>query len=169
MRFHRAQPPRARDRGVIWRRLGQPQFSKLAQRQRIRRPPRDATLPLNPFEISDQQQAKIPPRRQRRTPHRLRAEALTLPLYKLSNPRSSSSWFNPGRTDVPPSAAIACGQSKTLPALAAAPLFVPSPCTHFTNLRSGLRKKLHERIQTFTTDCSRETLIKLSAFHNRSS
>src|SRR5437667_7712622 len=61
MRFHRAQPPRARDRGVIWRRLGQPQFSKLAQRQRIRRPPRDATLPLNPFEISDQQQAKIPP------------------------------------------------------------------------------------------------------------
>src|SRR5438128_116506 len=58
-----------------------------------------------------------------------------------------------GRTDVPPSAAIACGQSKTLPALAAAPLFVPSPCTQFTNLRSGLRKKLHERIQTFTTDC----------------
>src|SRR5437870_4554025 len=86
MRFHRDQPPRARDRGVIWRRLGQPQFAKLAQRQRIRRPPRDATLPLNPFEISDQQQAKIPPRRQRRTPHRLRVEALTLPLYKLVEP-----------------------------------------------------------------------------------
>src|SRR5207244_4578113 len=49
-------------------------------------PPRDATLPLNPFEISDQQQAKIPPRRQRRTPHRLRVEALTLPLYKLVEP-----------------------------------------------------------------------------------
>src|SRR5205807_876671 len=58
----------------------------LAQRQRIRRPPRDATLPLNPFEISDQQQAKIPPWRQRRTPHRLRVEALTLPLYKLVEP-----------------------------------------------------------------------------------
>src|SRR5216117_3600734 len=86
MRFHRDQPPRARDRGVIWRRLGQPQFEKLAQRQRIRRPPRDATLPLNPFEISDQQQAKIPPWRQRRTPHRLRVEALTLPLYKLVEP-----------------------------------------------------------------------------------
>src|SRR5437016_400670 len=52
----------------------------------FRRPPRDATLPLNPFEISDQQQAKIPPRRQRRTPHRLRVEALTLPLYKLVEP-----------------------------------------------------------------------------------
>src|SRR5207248_5060417 len=52
----------------------------------MRRPPRDATLPLNPFEISDQQQAKIPPRRQRRTPHRLRVEALTLPLYKLVEP-----------------------------------------------------------------------------------
>src|SRR5437667_1982854 len=86
MRFHRAQPPRARDRGVIWRRLGQPQFSKLAQPQRIRRPPRDATLPLNPFEISDQQQAKIPPRRQRRTPHRLRVGSLTLPLYNLVEP-----------------------------------------------------------------------------------
>src|SRR5207249_1463078 len=47
---------------------------------------RAATLPLNPFEISDQQQAKIPPRRQRRTPHRLRVEALTLPLYKLVEP-----------------------------------------------------------------------------------
>src|SRR5205809_3733452 len=58
----------------------------MAQRQRIRRPPRDATLPLNPFEISDQQQAKIPPWRQRRTPHRLRVEALTLPLYKLVEP-----------------------------------------------------------------------------------
>src|SRR5437016_4641245 len=52
----------------------------------FRRPPRDATLPLHPFEISDQQQAKIPPRRQRRTPHRLRVEALTLPLYKLVEP-----------------------------------------------------------------------------------
>src|SRR5207249_3764188 len=52
----------------------------------MRRPPRDATLPLNPFEISDQQQAKIPPWRQRRTPHRLRVEALTLPLYKLVEP-----------------------------------------------------------------------------------
>src|SRR5205809_2993567 len=58
----------------------------MAQRQRIRRPPRDATLPLNPFEIPDQQQAKIPPWRQRRTPHRLRVEALTLPLYKLVEP-----------------------------------------------------------------------------------
>src|SRR5207244_17619 len=56
-------------------------------------------------------------------------------------------------TEPPPFSAMARVQSKSLPALAAAPLFVPSPCTQFTNLRSGLRKKLHERIQTFTTDC----------------
>src|SRR6266516_4531456 len=63
--------------------------------------------------------------------------------HLLSQPDISCASDTAGRTDVPPSAAIACGQSKTLPALAAAPLFVPSPCTQFTNLRSGFRKKLH--------------------------
>src|SRR5207248_8621555 len=34
MRFHRDQPPRARDRGVIWRRLGQPQLERMCHRPR---------------------------------------------------------------------------------------------------------------------------------------
>src|SRR5438132_571646 len=74
MRFHRDQPPRARDRGVICRRLGQPQYKKLAQRQRIRRPPRDATLAVDAFKIPDEQQTEVPPRRQTRPPHSLRVE-----------------------------------------------------------------------------------------------
>src|SRR6266566_4451535 len=82
-----------------------------------------------------------------------RRSAHTAPLQTRRTHAPPAVGSTAGRTDVPPSAAIACGQSKTLPALAAAPLFVPSPCTQFTNLRSGLRKKLHERIQTFTTDC----------------
>src|SRR5205809_6622179 len=82
-----------------------------------------------------------------------RRSAHTAPLQTRRTHAPPAVGSTAGRTDVPPSAAIASGQSNTLPALSAAPLFVPSPCTQFTNLRSGLRKKLHERIQTFTTDC----------------
>jgi hypothetical protein len=49
---------------VIRRGFAQFQFQKLAQRQRVRRPPRYAALALDPFEIANQQQAKISPRRQ---------------------------------------------------------------------------------------------------------
>src|SRR3989449_9684776 len=101
----------------------------------IRRPPRSTLFPYTTLFRSPRRSAHTAPLQTRRT-HAPPAVGSTA-----------------GRTDVPPSAAIACGQSKTLPALAAAPLFVPSPCTQFTNLRSGLHKKLHERIQTFTTDC----------------
>src|SRR6266704_244405 len=86
MRFDIDQSSRARNRRVIRRRLAQFQFQKMAQRQRVRRPPRDATLSFNPFEIADQQQAKIPPRHQRRPPNRLGVEALTLPLHECIEP-----------------------------------------------------------------------------------
>jgi catechol 2,3-dioxygenase-like lactoylglutathione lyase family enzyme len=72
MRFEIDQPPRARDRRVIGRRLVQPDAEKIAQRQRIRRAPRDAGLRVNPFEVADEQQAEIDAWRQvrRRDPHR---------------------------------------------------------------------------------------------------
>src|SRR3989442_412791 len=58
----------------------------MAQRQRVRRSPRDAALALDPLEIANQQQAKIPPRRQRRPPHRLGVETLALPLHERVEP-----------------------------------------------------------------------------------
>src|SRR2546422_11552098 len=58
----------------------------MAQRQRVRRSPRDAALALDPLDIANQQQAKIPPRRQRRPPHRLGVETLALPLHERVEP-----------------------------------------------------------------------------------
>jgi hypothetical protein len=78
MRLQIDQPPRARDGRVIRRLLVQLHLQKPPQRQRIRRPPRDPALTVDPLEIADQQQSEVPPRHERRSPHRLRIEALTL-------------------------------------------------------------------------------------------
>src|SRR5437867_3864523 len=75
MRFERDQPPRTRNRRVVRRRLAQTDAQKIAQRQRVRRTPSDAALGVNTFEVADQQQPKIDPRRQSRPPPRLRIEA----------------------------------------------------------------------------------------------
>src|SRR2546425_3763427 len=117
----------------------------------IRRPPRSTLFPYTTLFRSASENTALASAKDAPSPPRRSAHTAPLQTRRTHAPPAVGS--TAGRTDVPPSAAIACGQSKTLPALAAAPLFVPSPCTQFTNLRSGLRKKLHERIQTFTTDC----------------
>jgi hypothetical protein len=49
---------------MIRRRLRQQQPEKLAQGKRIGRPPRDRALSVQAFEIADQQQPEVAPRRQ---------------------------------------------------------------------------------------------------------
>src|SRR6266851_10081251 len=83
MRFHIDQPPRPRNRRVIRRHLVQSHAQKTAQPQRIRRPPRNPPFAVDALEISNQQQAEIPPRRQTGPPHLLRVEARTLLLHVL--------------------------------------------------------------------------------------
>ena len=56
------QPPRARQRRVVRRRLGHVQVQKRPQTQRIGHPPRDPPLGGQPFEIADDQQTEIPAR-----------------------------------------------------------------------------------------------------------
>src|SRR5439155_17817586 len=77
------QPARARNRRVIRGHLLQSHPQKTPQRQRIRRPPCNPALAVYAFEIPDQQQAEVPPRRQTRPSHFLRVEAGTLPLHPL--------------------------------------------------------------------------------------
>src|SRR5437879_2138791 len=74
MGFHVDQPSGAGDRRVVGRHLVQPRSQKTAQRQRVRRPPCDATLAVDAFKIPDEQQTEVPPRRQTRPPHSLRVE-----------------------------------------------------------------------------------------------
>ena len=69
-----------RQRRVIRRRLGQRQIQKRADTQRIGRAPRDRPLRVQPFEIAQQQQAKIPPRGQTRPADRRRIERRALRL-----------------------------------------------------------------------------------------
>src|SRR5712692_600575 len=83
MRFHIDQPPRPRNRRVIGRHLVQSYPQKTPQPQRIRRPPRNPPFAVDALEISNQQQAEIPPRRQTGPPHLLRVEARTLLLHVL--------------------------------------------------------------------------------------
>src|ERR1700758_1094229 len=56
---------------------------KSPQAQRIRRPPSDSSLGIDPFKIAHQQQTKIDSRRQRRPPHVARVKLRALPLGKL--------------------------------------------------------------------------------------
>ena len=52
---------------MIWRRLWQYQSETLAQRKRVRRPPRDRALRVQALEIADQQQPEVAAGRQPRT------------------------------------------------------------------------------------------------------
>jgi hypothetical protein len=163
MRFHIDQPPRARDRRVIRRLLVQSYPQKTAQRQRIRRPPRDPPLALDPFEVPDQQQTKIPSRHQRRTPHPLRIETRTLPLHKLIKPallQHSVQLF----------VERMCHRSRQFrvrdPEWLLLSLLGSSPHGHAWSLRTIVvdrRKQFFSGIQTFTTDCyghsATETLV----------
>jgi hypothetical protein len=63
---------------VIRRRLNQRDAEEVAQRQRIRRTPRDAALRVDALEVANQQQADIDPRRQPRSAHLLGVERRTL-------------------------------------------------------------------------------------------
>ena len=67
---------------MIGRRFVQRDIQKRPQRQRILRPPGDPALGIDPFEIADQQQPKIDPRRQAGPPLLLRLEPLAQPLHK---------------------------------------------------------------------------------------
>ena len=71
MRLEIDQPARPRDRRMIRRRLGEGEAQEVAERQRIRRAPRDGALRVQPFEVPDQQQPEVDPRRQPRPAHRL--------------------------------------------------------------------------------------------------
>src|SRR5215471_2053525 len=83
MRLHIDQPPRARDRRVIRRHLIQPHAQKTPQGQRVCRPPSQSPLAVDSFEIADQQQAKIPSRRQRRSSHLFRIKRRTALLDEI--------------------------------------------------------------------------------------
>ena len=61
------QPPGARDRRVVRRVFVQRNAHETSQRKRIRQPPGNAALCPDALEISDQQRAKVNPRRQRGT------------------------------------------------------------------------------------------------------
>jgi hypothetical protein len=53
------QAPCPGNRRMVGRRRGQHQAEKLAQRKRIRCPPGDRALSVQPFEVADQQQTKV--------------------------------------------------------------------------------------------------------------
>src|SRR5262249_22159824 len=61
------QPPSARNRRVVRRRLRQHQAEKLAQRKRIGDSPRDRALGVQPFEVTNQQQPEVASWQQART------------------------------------------------------------------------------------------------------
>lgn len=76
------QPPCARDRRVVRRPLVQRYPYKLPNGQRVPRSPGDASLTVDAFEVTDQQQPEIDSRRQSRPPHGRRVESLTYPFHK---------------------------------------------------------------------------------------
>ena len=73
------QPPRARNRRVIRRRLWQHESEKLAQRKRIGRSPGNRALRIQTFEVADQQQPEVTAGRQA-GPALVGIEPLTEPL-----------------------------------------------------------------------------------------
>src|SRR3954463_11344066 len=88
VRFQIDQAPGSRNRRMIRRRIWQHQPEKLAERQGIRRTPRDGALGIQAFEVSDQQQSKVASGRQTRPADLVRIESLT----EASTHPSKSSW-----------------------------------------------------------------------------
>ena len=80
VRFEVDQPTRTRDRGVVGRHLHQLHIEKSAQRKGIGRPPGNCALRIEPFEVTNQQQSKIPTGRQTGSPHRLCIKPRAQPL-----------------------------------------------------------------------------------------
>src|SRR5437867_3823850 len=80
MRLDVDQAAGARDRRMIGRRLVEAQAQKVAYRQRVRCPPGDPALRVEPFEIADQQQAEVPARREAGPSHHRRIERPTVLL-----------------------------------------------------------------------------------------
>src|ERR1019366_2858411 len=99
---------------------------KPAQPQGIRRPPCDPALAIDAFEIPDQEQAEVLPRRQARPPHLLRVELRALLLDKLVKAaplQHSVELFI--EKDARPSEVTPCAQSTAVLGVAAS-LFGPS-------------------------------------------
>jgi hypothetical protein len=71
MRFERDQPACPRNRRVVRWRLVEADAQTIAQRQRVRRAPRDAALGVNALEIADQQQPETDSRWHSRPAHGL--------------------------------------------------------------------------------------------------
>jgi hypothetical protein len=74
MRFEIDQPTRSRNCRMVWWRSFQSDAETIAQRERVRRAPRDAALRIHALEIADQQQPKIDPWRQTGSAYRVGVE-----------------------------------------------------------------------------------------------
>jgi hypothetical protein len=80
MRLNIDQPARPRNRRMIRRRVRQHQPEKVAQHERIGCTPCDGAPRIRAFEVADQQQTEIAPRRQARAADLVSVEALTQSL-----------------------------------------------------------------------------------------
>ena len=74
------QPPRPRDRRVVGGGVWQLQMQEATHTQRVRRPPRDRPLRVQPFKVAEHQQPEVPPRRQTRPPDPVGVKARALRL-----------------------------------------------------------------------------------------
>src|SRR5438477_5907276 len=120
------------NRRVVGRHLVQPRSQETAQRQRVRRPPCDATLAVDAFKIPDEQQTDVPPRRQTRPPHSLRVEPGALlfhPFVKAALFQQSVQLFVKRMRYRPRQV---CPVRSKSPLVVAASLFGPLPCAQST-------------------------------------
>jgi hypothetical protein len=102
--------------------------------------PRPATrshAPVQAFEISDQQQPEVTARRQRRSSHRLRIEALTLAFDELVESVLGQYRVQLLVKGMPGCVRHAVCAIQSLPAAAAASLVAPSPCRQSTDQSRG--------------------------------
>jgi len=76
------QPPVARDRRVVRRRVGQGVTQKLPHADRVRHSPGNAALRVDAFKVAHQQHSEVDSRRQGRAANRLGVELLTHTLDK---------------------------------------------------------------------------------------
>ena len=86
MRLHVDQAPGPRNGRVIGGRLMERQAHEATDRQGVGRPPRDAALRVDPFEVPDEQQPEILARRQTRPSHDLGIELATLVFRESVEP-----------------------------------------------------------------------------------
>ena len=106
MRLQIDQPTRARDRRVVRRRFVQVQVQEAPDAQRIGRAPGDRALRVEALEIPEQQQAKVPTRRETGSSHDLarRTSRTRLRRRRRTAPRPAPD-SAVGRTDAPRCAA----------------------------------------------------------------